>query len=65
VVYLTYFFHRLLKDRKLANDVSKWRVQFVRPARYFQPVATLLAIIMNTVSGVANLKSSDIKRGSI
>jgi hypothetical protein len=65
VAYLTYFFHRLLKDRKLANDVSKWRVQFVRPARCFQPVAILLAIIMNTVSGVANLKNSDIKRGSI
>jgi hypothetical protein len=65
VAYLTYFFRRLLKDLRLVNDVSKWRVQFVRPARYFQPVAILLAIIMNTVSGVANLKNSDTKRGSI
>ncbi|MFM9120306.1 MAG: hypothetical protein ACKOQT_08285 [Acidimicrobiaceae bacterium] len=34
-------------------------------ARYFQLVATLLAIIMNMGSGAANLKNSDIKRASI
>jgi anti-sigma-K factor RskA len=57
----TYFFRRLLRDRRLANDVNRWRVQFVRLARYFQPVATSPATITNMVSGVENLKSSDIK----
>jgi len=65
VAYLTYFFRRLPKDRRLENDESKWLVQFVRLATCFQHVVTLPAITMNTVSGVANLKNSDIKRVSI
>jgi hypothetical protein len=65
VAYLTYFFRRLLRDLKLANDVSKWRVQCVRHVKCLQLVATLRAIIMNMVSGAANLKNSGIKRASI
>jgi hypothetical protein len=65
VAYRTYFFRRLLKDRRLENGVNRWRVLFVKLARYFQHVATSLEIIMNMVFGVANLKNSDIKLVSI